>query len=175
MFTKKQLLYKRSYMKVQELAANVGGIFKFVSQIFGILAHFTGKWFVDNELVSTFFKLEEREEPGIEEDANRSDSKIVRQKKLKEIKVGFCRFVANSMCCRKGKFKQARENIGVALDVKEIYKNYLKIEFLCNHLLNEETLKELDSSIMKDLIEKKKSEPKENEVRPVRIVVRRNE
>ena len=175
MFTRKQLLFKRSYMKVQELAAAVGGIFKFVSQIFGFVAHLVGSWIVDNELVSIFFKLEERDQANIGENANKSDSNIVRNIKKKEVKIGFCRFYSNMMCRKKDKFSEARAIIASALDVKEIYKNHLKIEFLCHHLLNEETLKDLELALRKVYIEEKKPEQKVEEVQPSRLVVRRNE
>ena len=171
MFNRKQLLYKRSYMKVQELAANIGGIFKFVSQIFTVVAQFVGNWIINNELISIFFKSEEREEARIRENAHRSSSNIVKDNKIK-IKVGFCKFLANRMCCKNDNLKKAREVINSALDIKEIYKNHLKIEFLCHHLLNEETLKNLDLSIRKDFIKNEKLEPRREEVQAVRIEIR---
>ena len=76
---------------------------------------------------------------------------------------------------QKGNFSKAQADIADALDVKQFYKNHLKVEFLCHHLLNEETLRDLDLALRKVYIEDKKPEQQVEEVRPSRLVVRRND
>ena len=127
-------------MKIQELAANIGGIMKAVFLLFGFLSKQVGLWEIHNQIASTMFAMKEKK---------LIKKQITNIKGLKNVKanetnesnksIGFCTFVGSRLCCsRESKFKKEMNAIRNILDIRGIFNTHLKVEYLLSTVLKEE-------------------------------------
>jgi hypothetical protein len=56
-FTKQNIIRSRSYMKIQDLAANVGGFIKMVLLVFQVILVFINRFFMKEALLKEFFEM----------------------------------------------------------------------------------------------------------------------
>ena len=58
-FGKKRIIYERSYIKIQEIAANVGGVLKIMNMIFAFLIDFIDRKHLNINLINNIYELTE--------------------------------------------------------------------------------------------------------------------
>ena len=160
MFGRKQILITRAYMKIQTVAANIGGIMKIIQLTFMAISQLIAKWHMNAELVNRFFtcnfkKSNPLTRKNVKREVNnksiqiseiQSDSKLL-------LEAGFWTYFADNFLCFKKKtdFFVAMKKIHEVLDVEEIYKMHLKIERLTCKLLNEEDKILLEKSLIQEV------------------------
>ena len=165
MFTKKQLNYKRSYMKIQELAANVGGVSKFFVQFFGFISQQVGTLILDNKLIGIFFTDASTSRVINRIQLNRSSSNFEAERKKQVIKITFSHFLSTRICCKKkNAYAMAAEEVKSTFDVVEIYKNHLRVLYLSDVLLDEENKNKMDASLKRAIeLSQEEEQPVMNE------------
>ena len=148
-FSRKQLIFKRSYMKIQELAANIGGIMKIIYFFFGFLSKQVVMWQIHNEIGTILFDLNVKNPNKNIKKNSRISHSPHNEIGRKYQRVGFCSFLASRILPKKkDQIKTEMDTIKNILDISEIFKTHLKVEFLTETLLNEE----------------RKEEPKESQI-----------
>ena len=137
--SRNKIVIKRSYMKIQELAANVGGILKAIMTFLSFFSSLNVKWSIHNEIVSLLFNLQgmpNKKGVGLNNKIRLDTSKVG---ELKPLRLGFCKFLAAKLCLRgDSKFKAEAERIKTILDIREILQTNIKVQVLSEKLLNHE-------------------------------------
>ena len=156
MFGRKQILITRAYMKIQTVAANIGGIMKIIQLTFMVISQLIAKWHMNAELVNRFFTCNfKKSNPltmkNVKREASTQNIRI--KKSFRDSKIfmetGFLTYFADNFLCFKKKtdFFVAMKKIHEVLDVEEIYRMHLKIERLISMLFKEEDKKQIDTNL----------------------------
>ena len=157
MFGRKQVKITRSYIKIQQLAANIGGIMKIINTMFMLLSRSIARWHMNVQLVNCFFENSVTKQKKISKRKIGSETSKNTIAPLKNsmnvnvpIETGLFSYFMNRVNCKskKSNFFAAKEKIQEVIDVVEIYKMHLKVEHLVDTLLSEEAKKKMEKAMV---------------------------
>ena len=147
---KEQKIKSRSYMKIQELSAIVGGAIKFVFVAFGQIGKTVAKFKFLLKVTDIFYKEKTVHTSVVQLSPNVNSFVEVDKSKQEPIEIGFftyyfsCLFRQNEEIRNKFQhFKMAEREIEKQLDVIKLIEHFSKFDQLCDLVLTEEQKNQL--------------------------------
>ena len=162
MNVKKERLYRRNFMKLQQLAALVGGMAKFVFMVFAFYTMFKVVQERDSELRKRFYEVKCAKRSGdsefpLQQEESKANTVVQPRKIFKTVDQRLGWFVYLLRLCRKSASEIANTKIVEQMN-KHMYEKF-DVAYLVKHFEEFKLLKEmLCTEEQKEILEKQKTE-----------------